>query len=180
MNMKKAFTLMEVNLAIMIMATGILAIVSLFSFGFRENRQSRDDVASTVYADAVMSPLIMAISATNLKWSVFKSLKSSPSERGWSDYFDRNGLVTGNPESQAQSVFGQVMTKMKSAAKGELKVNTAYPSAAAGGLKGALVVTHDEDSPIVGICFRACKHPSELLSMPIFYTEVRFQGLPDE
>ena len=178
--MKKAFTLMEVNLAIMVMATGILAVVSLFSFGFRENRQSRDDVAASVYADAVISPLVMAISATNLKWSVFKSMPSYPSNNGWSDYFDSNGLVSQNPDGQAKSVFSQVMSKMQSAAKGSLNAPTAFPTAAAGGLKAGLVITHDEGSAVVGICFRACKHPSELLSMPVFYTEVRFQGIADE
>ena len=39
--MKKAFTLIEVNLAIMVMAVGVLGIISLYAFGFREERQSR-------------------------------------------------------------------------------------------------------------------------------------------
>ena len=39
--MKKAFTLIEVNLAMLIMAGGILSIVGLYAFGFRENRHSR-------------------------------------------------------------------------------------------------------------------------------------------
>ena len=54
--MKKAFTLIEVNLAMLIMAGGILSIVGLYSFGFRENRHSRVDVAATTLADSVISP----------------------------------------------------------------------------------------------------------------------------
>ena len=61
--LRKAFTLMEVNLAILIMAGGVLSVVSLFALGYRENRQSREDVAAAAYADAVLSPLIMACSA---------------------------------------------------------------------------------------------------------------------
>lgn len=178
--MKKAFTLMEVNLAIMIMAGGILSILGLYSLGYRENRQSREDVASTAYADAVVSPLVMALSATNIKWSVFKDLKSFPSDNGWSDYFDSNGIVKQNPEGTAKSVFGSVMGKMGSAAKGSLNVNTSWPSDSSGGLKAGLLVLHDEDSPIVRIAFRATRHPSELLAMPVYYTEVMFQGLADE
>ena len=53
--MRRAFTLIEVNLAILIMAGGILAMVSLFSFGYRENSQSREDVAGAAMADAVAS-----------------------------------------------------------------------------------------------------------------------------
>ena len=63
MKMKRAFTLIEVNLAMLIMAGGILSIVGLYSLGFRENRQSTEDVAGAAYADAVLSPLVMALSA---------------------------------------------------------------------------------------------------------------------
>ena len=48
------------------------------------------------------------------------------------------------------------------------------------GMRCGLVVQHDEDSAVVRISFRATRHPGELLAMPLFYTEVRFQGLPEE
>ena len=100
--LRKAFTLMEVNLAILIMAGGVLSVVSLFALGYRENRQSREDVAAAAYADAVLSPLIMACSATNLKWSVYRQEWSLPGTAGWGDYLDRStGLVKGNPQGQA-------------------------------------------------------------------------------
>lgn len=179
--MKRAFTLVEVNLAMLIMAGGILSIVGLYAFGFRENRQSAEDVASAAYADAVISPLVMAISATNLKWSVFKNMPSYPSEAGWKDYFDSNGLVTSDPENRAQDdVFGNVMKEMSKAAKGSFEVNTQWPSTASGGLRAGLVVIHDQGSAIVRIAFRATKRPSMLLSAPLYYTEVRFQGIVDE
>ena len=50
--LRKAFTLMEVNLAILIMAGGVLSVVSLFALGYRENRQSREDVASAACQSA--------------------------------------------------------------------------------------------------------------------------------
>ena len=43
-----AFTLIEVNLAMLIMAGGILSVVGLYALGFRENRQGREDVAAAV------------------------------------------------------------------------------------------------------------------------------------
>ena len=63
--MRRAFTLVEVNLAIFIMATGVLGMVSLYSLGFRENRQSEEDVASAGLADAVFAPLVAGLSATD-------------------------------------------------------------------------------------------------------------------
>ena len=180
--MKKAFTLIEVNLAMLIMAGGILAVVGLYAFGFRENRQSRQDVAATSLADAVVSPLVMAISATNLKWSVFRQERNFPSENGWADYFDSNGVVSQDPQSRAAGVFTSAMGWISGAAEGPLDVDTAFPSAALNGtgMSCGLVVQHEEDSAVVRISFRATKLPGELLSMPLFYTEVRFQGLPDK
>ncbi len=182
MMMKRAFTLIEVNLAMLIMAGGILSIVGLYAFGFRENRHSREDVAATTLADSVISPLVMAISATNLRWSVFRQEKFFPSERAWGDYVNDKGVVTANPESRAESVFGQTMSWLSGAAKGPLGVKTAFPSSALNGtgMSCGLVVQHDEDSAVVKISFRATRLPGELLAMPLFYTEVRFQGIPDE
>jgi Tfp pilus assembly protein PilV len=71
---KKAFTLIEVNLAIFIMAGGVLAMISLYSLGFRESRQSREDVASAALADSVLNPLVVALSSRDLTWSQWKSL----------------------------------------------------------------------------------------------------------
>jgi len=46
-------------------------------------------------------------------------------------------------------------------------------------LKAGLVILHDQNSPVVRIAFRATRNVSELLSMPLFYTEVMFQGVPE-
>ena len=72
--LKLAFTLIEVNLAIFIMAGGVLAMISLYSLGFRESKQSREDVASAAIADEVLNPLVVALSSRKLKWSEWKGL----------------------------------------------------------------------------------------------------------
>ena len=58
---KRGFTLMEVNLAIFIMATGVLAMVSLYPLGYRENQQSRDDVWAACEADRIFNQLHAAL-----------------------------------------------------------------------------------------------------------------------
>ena len=180
--MRRGFTLIEINLAILIMAGGVLSIIGLYAFGYRENRQSREDVAATALADSVISPLVMAISATNLKWSVFCEEFNYPDDTGWAAYFDNNGIVSQDPESRAEGVFRQTMSKMASAAQGSFNCDSAFPqdAVAKAGLSCGLVVQHDKDSAIVRIAFRATKLPGALLSMPLFYTQVRFQGLPDQ
>lgn len=179
--MKRGFTLIEVTLAMMIMAGGVLAMVSLYSLGFRENTQSREDVAGAALADAVMGPLIMAASATNLQWSVYRQEFSFPNANGWEAYFNSStGVVTSDPEPIAENVFNQAMARFSAAAQGELDAVTAFPSAARSEskLSCGLVVLHAKDSPIVKIAFRATPKPGLLLAMPIYYTEVRFQGDP--
>lgn len=181
--MRKGFTLMEVNLAMLVMAGGILSIVSLYSFGYRENRQSREDVAGSSLADAVISPMVMAASATNLKWSAFKESFYYPSDKGWLEYVNQStGTVSADPSSRANGVFSDFMSKMESAAEGSLDAATAFPSGALNGtgLKYGLVVSHDQDSPVVYIAFRATQKTGQLLSMPIFVTAVHFQGDPDK
>lgn len=82
MRLKSGFTLVEVNLAIFIMAAGVLGMVSLYSLGFRESAQSRDDVAAAGYADAFFAPLVAGLSATNTQWSVWSGKGSNPSGDG--------------------------------------------------------------------------------------------------
>lgn len=175
--MRKAFTLIEVNLAMLVMATGILTVVGLYAFGYRENRQSREDVASTAFADAVVGQLMAALTSTNLTWTAFNSIETKPTD-GWAGYFDNRGLVTENPETQAEGVFADVMTKLGSSLPSNF--DKGFPSAAhtKSGLDCGLVITHARGSAIVGIAFRATKIPGSLLSMPLYYTEARFQGDP--
>ena len=180
--MRRAFTLIEVNLAMLIMAGGILSIVGLYAFGFRENRQSREDVAATALADSVISPLVSALTATNVLWSSFKNIGNYPSEDGWKDYFNSKGIVTDDPQGRAQGVFTSTMGAIQF--RGGYEGNRAFPSDAMSGtgMSCGLVVLHDENSAVVKIAFRAVKTdmPGALLSMPLFYTEARFQGIVDQ
>lgn len=175
MKMKKAFTLIEVNLAMLIMAGGILSVVGLYAFGFRENRQGREDVSAAAFADAVMSPLVMAMSSTNITWNSFKREFNFPNEKGWGAYFDGNGVVSSDPSGQAAGAFSQVKSwlgytgEMPSYNGAENDSQMTY----------GIVVMHPENSATATIGFRAVPRNGfgQLLAMPMFFTAVRFQGL---
>lgn len=170
MNMRRAFTLMEINLAMLIMATGVLAVVGLYSMGFRESQQSTDDVASAAYAEAVISPLVRYFSDTNMTWDTFKKLESKPSDAGWRDYLETK---SGNNIGVRSGTQGTA----KSAFETYAQTWPSWPSSAAGGLKAAgLVILHDENSAVVRIGFRAAESDDKLMAAPLYYTEVRFQG----
>ena len=181
---RKAFTIIEVNMAILILSSGVLALISLFALGFRENRQSREDVGSAALADAVLSRIVMAASATNLKWSVFKKIEAYPSAKGWSVYYGSNGANLRRCSEISRKAYDDLMTALAESADGELAADKSWPSGAEAGLFHGLVIMHDngnygkEDCSRLRISFRAGRHASEILSQPLYYTEVRFQGDP--
>ena len=199
---KKAFTLIEVNLAIFIMAGGVLAMISLYSLGFRESRQSREDVSSAALADAVLNPLVVALSSRKLTWKEwkalpFKTLNSGDSagdgsgariqalpDKGWLSYFetkgsrgDRTYFLGSDPAGQANGVYGKLIGADKD--NWNLPGSVTLPQ----GMTFALVASREsENSPIITLAVRCVRKSmrNTLMSQPVFSTEVHFQGDPNQ
>lgn len=173
--LRKAFTLLEVNLAMLVMAGGVLAVISLYSLGFREQNQSNEDVAASAYADQVFGRLTMALSDTNVSWTAFNRIQTNPAN-GWSDYFDNDGNVVSGTRSLAESAFSEVMSRCSQSG-----VSAGLPVLPADGCISAcgLVVVHAQDSPVVHLSFRASRREKSLLAAPLYYTAIRFQGVVD-
>ena len=200
--LQRAFTLIEVNLAIFIMAGGVLAMISLYSLGFRESRQSREDVASAALADTVLNPLVVALSSRNLTWSQWRSLpfKNINSEvsvhagdghdariqvmpdKGWLAYFETRGsgssktyYVPSDPVSKARGVYGDLIGADQDG--WNLPSSPALPN----GMTYALVASREsESSPVITLGVRCVRKSlrNTLMSQPVFSTEVHFQGDP--
>ncbi len=180
-SLSPAFTLIEVNLAMLIMAGGILSVVGLYALGFRENRQGREDVAAAAYADAVISPLVLAISSTNVTWSNFKKEFYYPSANGWRDYLDGNGIVSTDPQSKGAGAYSRVRGWLGNIGS---DLDLAFPDAArptSPKMSCAVVVMHAANSAVATVGFRAVdsNNYKTLLGMPLFFTEVRFQGVSE-
>ena len=88
---------MEVNLAIFIMAVGLLAMVALYPLAYRENRQSKDDVKAAAAADCILNTLTAALSSRYIEWndwvSGVRQAKSATGNSqalsgGWLSYCD--------------------------------------------------------------------------------------------
>lgn len=198
---QRAFTLIEVNLAIFIMAGGVLAMISLYSLGFRESRQSREDVASAAMADSILNPLVVALSSRNLTWSQWRSLPfknlSSGEESGsggsariqvlpndgWLSYFDTKGsrsqkvyYVTSDPSGKANGVYRDLISADRD--NWNLPSSVTLPQ----GMTYALVASREsENSPIITLAVRCVRKNlrNTLMSQPVFSTEVHFQGDPN-
>ena len=188
---RKAFTLIEVNLAMFIMAAGTLTICILYSFAFRESRQSVEDVAAAAFADAYLGPLVQGLSATNMTWSAWREIGDSPKstdahtrgvdglwpEDGWCAYVEKpkrsDGtagyafLVKDKPRGTADDVFDMVLRKIPTDYQGK---NPEIPD----GYYYGLVVTRR--AAVIQLAFRAARRQDSLMSQPPFVAEVRFQG----
>ena len=194
--MRQAFTLMEVNLAIFIMAAGVLGMVSLYSLGFRESRQSEEDVAASGFADAFFAPLVAGLSATNMTWQQWcqavPSVKDSDAcnglapqkggdNKGWTAYVrevddDNDGNYEGYVvESDWKSLADGVAQGILSAAPSEYRGS--IPSVNGDYCYG-LVATRRGST--ISLAFRASRRRATLLSQPVYYTEVHFQGRTDQ
>lgn len=186
MRVKAAFTLVEVNLAIFIMAGGVLAMVSLYSLGFRESQQSRDDVAAAGYADAFFAPIVAGLSATNVQWSAWRNIGNSIQaetcdailpDNGWSAYVESVGnsqsldfRVKPGCNGTADGVMGDLLSAARGNSQGSIP-----------GQKPkyyAMVATRRGGTISLG--FRSCHRRDQLMSQPIYYTEVHFQGDPNQ
>ena len=117
---RSGFTLMEVNLAIFIMAVAVLGMVALYPLGFRENQHSRDDIVAAAVAEGVLNPLVAALSATNITWKAWMDILGPVKDRskyvyvypnnGWMDYCDNkfNPKNKSTINGTAKGVIGRL------------------------------------------------------------------------
>jgi type II secretory pathway component PulJ len=68
------FSLMEVNMAVFVMAVGILSLVALFPLGLRESIQGKQDLQQSMFADYALNQLVGALSQTNVTWTDWVAL----------------------------------------------------------------------------------------------------------
>ncbi len=190
---RDAFTLMEVNLAILIMAIGVLVMTSLYPFGFRESEAAHDDVRAAVVADEVLGKLTAALSSRNITWDKWVAACQNAVEvsnqggRGnaWYSYFDGNSRIKSR--SSVNSHASEVFRALAAACSGATEVPSWNPdSKYAQGLvvqwgkrvaaTGKDRFDTENDFSRVSISFRMSRRPGALIGAPVYYTEVHFQG----
>ena len=180
---RNGFTLMEVNLAVFIMAVGVLTMVSLYPLGFRESRQSREDVAGAAVADGVLGPLAAALSSTNMTWQAWRQIcggagQSYPSE-GWVSYC--KGTQDYRPAQKAtiRSTADGVISRICNAYKGDGDPKTSAMAAlnAYRGSPAYAIVAYQSDAGTIRLSMRVATRAAMLFSQPLYYTEVHFQGM---
>lgn len=173
--LKSAFTLMEVNLAIFIMAVGALTLVALYPFGFKETEQSREDVMAAATADDILNQVAATLSATNVPWSKWKAIKGAGKNssifpaQGWYDY-------VGKSRAQQKQLAQQAFNKLMGAA-GASSITPRFPSSDK--MCIGMVLNHSHPNRI-SVSVRVSRTPAAMMAQPVYYTEVYFNGDPDK
>lgn len=176
------FTLMEVNLAIFIMATGVLAMVSLYPLGYRENQQSRDDVWAASEADRIFNQLHAALGERSIKWndwiSGVKSLKGAAGN--WEKYCDsgsgwvpkNKGPINSLARTALSGLAGIARTKPSDLNLDSKRVYAVVVQPGRIKYNGITV----EDYSRVAISMRISRNAGSLFAQPVYFTEIHFQG----
>jgi len=168
---KYGFTLMEVTMAVFVMAVGILILVGLYPFAFRETEQSREDVAGAAAADAMLNQIAAVLSSTNMTWSKWENIPTRYPGKGWYDYVNKS---RNSQNALAKEVFDILMN-----AGGNNGFSPQFPELS-GNLCSGLFFTKEDSPNRISISARVSRLPGMLLTQPIYYTEVSFQGNPDK
>lgn len=66
---RSGFSLIEVNMAVFVLAIGVLSMAVLYPLGLRESIQSQADLKQSMFADYILNVAVSAASSTNVTWS---------------------------------------------------------------------------------------------------------------
>lgn len=197
---RSGFTLMEVNLAVFIMAVAVLGMVALYPLGFRESQQARDDVVEAVLAEGILNPIAATLSSTNMTWSQWKDILGTGDgvypPQGWLSYCGNEQSLTPRGRDEINSLALQVINRLPSgnfSARGNAGQVLAKCNNL--GIACAIVASYGEiptygngsgangsaltDRTRIVVTVRLARRAAQIFGQPAFYTEVHFQGNPN-
>ena len=159
--MESGFSLIEVNMAIFVMAMGILSMVVLYPLGLRESYQGTADLKQSAYADFLLNQVVAIGSMTNFPWSEWIRIpdaKGDTVEMNQLPNFLRTRMVGPN---------GGGFTEDKS----KFMIGCCRLPARSDRLMAVMVQCTESDQ---------FTDYSQYSNNPIYYAEVLFQGDPDK
>jgi hypothetical protein len=150
------FSLMEVNIAVFVMAVGILSMVVLYPLGLRESTQGQADLKQAMFADFLLNQAVAAAAQTNVPWTEWRKVPRPPANL-------LNSLPRFMSESMQMSGTGK-MTEHE-----QYEIACCLVPGFSDKLMGILVQSTELEK---------VKGLSQYSNNPVFYAEVMFQGDP--
>jgi len=158
---RSGFSLMEVNMAVFVVAIGVLSMVVLYPLGLRESTQGQADLKQSMFADDVLNRAVAAASQTNITWTEWRT---TPRASGTS--INLNNSVPGfiNKEVNSLPEYSQLTRDT------HYKIACCLVPGASDKVMGIMVQSTD--------LFKTISTYSQFTNNPIYYAEVMFQGDP--
>jgi len=179
---RSGFSLIEVNMAVFVLAIGVLSMAVLYPLGLRESMQSQADIKQSMFADYILNVAVSAASSTNVNWSEWSS---------WAQTYNMAGADAGTPINIGGSTPLFVLNAVNQAV-GQYNgsqlsgfqhtINQTYamycvqaqgPSAR---VMGIMVRSLDVDTSKMNDTEKVTR----LQSQPSYYAEARFMGFADK
>lgn len=179
---RSGFSLIEVNMAVFVLAIGVLSMAVLYPLGLRESIQSQADLKQSMFADYMLNVAVSAASSTNVNWSEWSS---------WAGTYNMVGSDAGTELNIGDSVPPFVLNAVKNAL-------SQYNGSQLSGFQHTrnqtfamyCVMAQGPSDRVMGILFKSLdvdtskmttrEKIKRLESQPTYYAEARFLGYPDK
>jgi Tfp pilus assembly protein PilV len=179
---RSGFSLIEVNMAVFVLAIGVLSMAVLYPLGLRESMQSQADLKQSMFADYILNVAVSAANSTNVNWSEWSS---------WAKTYNMVGADAGTEMSIGDSVPSFVLNTVKNAV-------SQYNGSQLSGFQHTLnqtfaiycVMSQGPSDRMMGIMVRSLdvdttkmttrEKIKRLESQPTYYAEARFMGFADK
>ena len=156
---RAGFSLMEVNMAVFVMAIGVLSLVVLYPLGLRDSTQSQADLKQAMFADYVLNQVVAAASQTNITWSQWRQVPLAEGET-----IGLPNLPSFIANKLDMSAYPDMRDKV------HYKIGCCRVGGASDKIMGIMVQSTDLTKNITKF--------DQVTNNPIFYAEVMFQGDP--
>jgi Tfp pilus assembly protein PilV len=179
---RSGFSLIEVNMAVFVLAIGVLSMAVLYPLGLRESMQSQADLKQSMFADYIINVAVSAAGSTNVNWSTWSS---------WARTYNMVGSDAGTELNIGDSVPPFVLNAVKNAV-------SQYNGNQLSGFQHTInqtfaiycVMSQGPSDRMMGIMVRSLdvdtskmttrEKIKRLESQPIYYGEARFMGFADK
>ena len=184
---KNGFSLIEVNMAVFVMAFGVLAVAVLYPAGLRESIQSQSDFKQVMFADYVLNIATAAASNPNVTWGEWQTWASQNNMAGRNEYGELQNM--NNHGSIPSFIWNQgglqaaIQTYSNHQASGErgsrhivdetYAVYCVLVPGFSDQIMGIMVRSLDGDTSKMS----AEERKRRLEAQPVYYAEARFQGV---
>ena len=188
MREKRGFSLIEVNMAVYVMATGVLAAAMLYPMGLRESIQSQSDFKQVMFADYVLNIAVAAACSPDVSWTDWKAWAQDHHMAGRGV----DGRMTGMnkfgsvPDQTPQFIREALEKAINKYSEFQNKGERTSPHKMDETYAVYCVVVPGFSDQIMGIMVRSLdgdtskmsrdERKRRLESQPVYYAEARFQG----